>query len=929
MTLTDPFWLVLAIPLVMAFWLWPLPSRLMTALRCVATASLLLALCGLCVRMSVRSGVVVVVADRSLSMPVESEAQQKEAAAIVHASMRSGDRLAVVSFGEIAAVEQSPQSGKFAGFTAQVGREASNLADAIDLALAMIDRDDSGRILLMSDGQWTGRDIASSAASAAALGVAIDHRAVDRAKAGDLAIERLDGPDSVRPGESYMLTAWINSPLGQTVAYELQRGSTIIARGKQAVPSGTSRLLFRDTAQEHGVCEYSLRVQSEGADPVPENNRARLLVGVLGARPVLCVSPTGKSGLPSLLARGGVMLQSRPVSQCRWLLEELAGYSAVVLENTPATLVGRTGMENLAAWVAKSGGGLLLTGGRDSFGPGGYYKSPLEPIIPVSMELRREHRKLSLAMVVALDRSGSMAIPVPGGRAKMDLANLATAEVLELLTPMDQFGCLAVDSSVHEIVPFSQVNAKDEMRGRILRINSQGGGIFIYEALKAAARMIASADAGAKHIILFADAADSEEPGDYKTLVQQCVKAGISISVVGLGTEADCDAGLLKDIAKRGGGQCMFTNIAEELPRLFAQDTLVAARSAFLDSPVAVRPIAGLMALTRQPLGDFPNIGGYNLCYVRPKANLAIVSQDEYQAPIVASWQAGLGRVLCYTAEADGKYTGPIAKWKNVGDFFTSLARWTAGKDQGLGRGVVATQELRNGVCRVELHLDPERDTTPFAALPELTVLSARPGESATAKKVRMNWSSADTLLAELPIIGSETLLTTIASPRMGQATLPPICLPYSPEYLPQTAGRGANSLERLAASTGGSERLNLGNIWNDIARKPKLVSLVPYLLMLAVVTFLLEVLQRRTSLLSFAWRPRWPSWRPKLNLSWQPSLSPFKRRPKDKQIAVSTPKQPQPDRISAPSKKEAATDGMFDALNQAQERARRRTERD
>ena len=114
-------------------------------------------------------------------------------------------------------------------------------------------------------------------------------------------------------------------------------------------------------------------------------------------------------------------------------------------------------MQNLAAWVAQSGGGLMLTGGRDSYGPGGYYKSPLEPILPVSMELRREHRKLSLAIVVALDRSGSMAMPVPGGRPKIELADLATAEVLNMLGPMDQFGCIAVDSIPHEIVPLSDV----------------------------------------------------------------------------------------------------------------------------------------------------------------------------------------------------------------------------------------------------------------------------------------------------------------------------------------------------------------------------------------------------------------------------------------------------------------------------------------
>ena len=446
-----------------------------------------------------------------------------------------------------------------------------------------------------------------------------------------------------------------------------------------------------------------MHVEGQGPDPIPENNRARVLVGVSGSRPVLCVSPGAATGLPAILAKGGLQVKSLPASQCNWTLEELAGCSAVVLENTPASLLGHVGLENLAAWVSQSGGGLMITGGKDSYGPGGYYKSSLEPIMPVSMELRREHRKLSLAIVVALDRSGSMAMTVPDGRMKIDLANLATAEVVEMLGPMDQFGCLAVDSAVHEIVPLSDVVDKRPMQNKIRRIDSAGGGIFIYEALKAAVRMVASAQAGTKHIILFADAADSEEPGDYKTLVDKCARAGITVSVAGLGTEKDCDAGLLKDIARRGRGQIMFTNVAQELPRLFAQDTFLVARSAFLEDSVPVRATGGLLSITRQSLGELPNLGGYNLCYLRPGANLAMVSVDEYKAPVLASWQAGMGRVLCYTGEADGQYTGPIAGWKNTGEFFTSLARWTAGKSQGLGPGVLPTQELRNGVCRVEL----------------------------------------------------------------------------------------------------------------------------------------------------------------------------------------------------------------------------------
>src|SRR5690606_10247415 len=107
--------------------------------------------------------------------------------------------------------------------------------------------------------------------------------------------------------------------------------------------------------------------------------------------------------------------------------------------------------------VEDLGGGLMLTGGRRSFGVGGYFNSPLDPVLPVSMELREEHRKNRVAIAVALDRSGSMTMPVSGNLVKMDLANLGTAEVIRLLTPGDRVAVIAVDSAPHVVQPLSDV----------------------------------------------------------------------------------------------------------------------------------------------------------------------------------------------------------------------------------------------------------------------------------------------------------------------------------------------------------------------------------------------------------------------------------------------------------------------------------------
>src|SRR5262249_16475858 len=281
-------------------------------------------------------------------------------------------------------------------------------------------------------------------AKAAARNIAIDYRSMQRSTANDLAITEIDAPVRVSPGEAFMITAWVKSPSQQEISYELRRGPQTLAAGRTNVGTGTSRLTFRDAAGDTGGQGYTLRIRSNAPngddDPVPENNTAKVLIGVEGPRPLLLVSASQNSGLARLITAGGMKVKTETPTNIDWSLEQLAQYSGVLIENVPADQISKRGMESIAAWLTETGPGLMMTGGKHAYGPGGYFKSPLEPLMPVSMELRQEHRKLALAIVVAMDRSGSMAVTAGGGRTKMDLANLAAVEVLDLLSPIDEFG---------------------------------------------------------------------------------------------------------------------------------------------------------------------------------------------------------------------------------------------------------------------------------------------------------------------------------------------------------------------------------------------------------------------------------------------------------------------------------------------------------
>ncbi len=104
-TLLEPLWLLLAVPLFAVLLRYPLPGRLPNGLRGDAS-SRFWRWPSAAIRFPSRAGTVVVVVDRSRSMPAGSDADYKELIDLLHASMGSNDQLAVVSFGQTVAVGQ-------------------------------------------------------------------------------------------------------------------------------------------------------------------------------------------------------------------------------------------------------------------------------------------------------------------------------------------------------------------------------------------------------------------------------------------------------------------------------------------------------------------------------------------------------------------------------------------------------------------------------------------------------------------------------------------------------------------------------------------------------------------------------------------------------------------------------------------------------
>jgi len=782
---------------------------------------------------------VLVVVDRSRSMPLDSDRVALELVKLLEAQRRPGDRLGVISFGREARVEQPPSAaGSFGGFSRPVDVDASDLSAALDAAAALIPAERTGRVLVVSDGRATGADARGAARRLAARGIAVDFRHVAREEVPlDLAVVSVDVPSAVAAREPFQFSAVVFASGAVTGTVRLERSGQVLVKGPYDFRPGPNVLPFRDLVEKEGLASYRLTVEAAG-DGVVENDEGRAVLRVEGPPRVLLLTRQQKGTMAQALEAAGMRLEVRepfPLS-----LDALDGVAAVVLENVDANALGEPGLNALAAYVEQAGGGLVMTGGRDSFGQGGYRRSPLEPVLPVSLELREEQRRTALAMSVLMDCSCSMGVTVPDGRTKMEVAAEGVVGALTLLNEHDEASVHMVDTQSHEIFPLSPVSEGLPL-GKVARGFSGGGGIFVGEALRTGRKEILQSDKATRHVLLFSDAADSEEPDDYKATISALRKESVTVSVIGLGTPKDSDAKLLQEVAALGGGRIYFAQDAMSLPRIFSQETITVARSAFVDVPTSLEAAPDLPLLGKLSPQGLPQAGGYNLTYLKPRANVALRTLDENAAPLLAMWPRGAGRSVAFMGEVDGEFSGELRQWSGLRAALESMVRWSmagGGKPEG---EAVARAERQGNLLRVTLDLAPGEPMP--TALPTLVVL---PGDGSSAPvELPMRWEDEDRLAAEYTLPGRGTWHPVV---KLGSRALraPPVALPYAPEFEPGSPKEGLVVLRAVAAVGGGVERLSMASLFADAPVSEGRVALAPWLVGFAVLVLLAEVVVRR-----------------------------------------------------------------------------------
>ncbi|NWK56411.1 VWA domain-containing protein [Verrucomicrobiaceae bacterium N1E253] len=612
----------------------------------------------------------------------------------------SRDQLHILDYAaEVSEQKPGTETSVFTG-----NRKLTRTNLAIQNALALSPEDRPSRILIFTDGYST-EPLTDSVSKLANLGIPVDFRLVREESSNDFRVSRLHMPVRTQIGEPFAIEVTVRGHTDGKIPLHIKRNGQLLSETSVELIQGSGRVEFTDRIPQSGSYAYSAEILPEH-DAHPGNNRQERWIEVIGGPRVLLISKYTNDPLAAALRSQDydVQIVNHPESL---RVGQLAGARSVIFNNIPAFEVPPAFQDALNFFVREQGGGFLMVGGKQSFGSGGYFQSAIDPLLPVSMELKNEHRKLSCAMAIVMDRSGSMAVTAGGGKTKMSLANTGAARAVELLGELDQVCVFAVDSSAHRIVPLVDLHQqKQKVIGQVRKIRSQGGGIYVYTGLKAAWQELKKSSAGTRHIILFSDAADSEEPGNYQSLLDEMVREGASVSVIGLGSRKDSDAAFLEDIAKRGKGRCFFTNRPADIPRLFAQETVTVARSSFVTDPVGTRATGKWSEISAKPFQWLPQADGYNLSYARPDATTSLATTDEYLAPLVAHAHRGIGRTAAVSFPLGGSSSELVRAWPQYGDFIQTLSQWLMG-DQ-LPPGIGIRHRLEGNRLTIDLLYDTE-----------------------------------------------------------------------------------------------------------------------------------------------------------------------------------------------------------------------------
>jgi uncharacterized membrane protein len=850
-------WLLLLVPLTIGLAVAgprrPTPVRFWAGLglRVVLLVAIVSALAGIQLRLRSDLLTVVFVLDVSDSLPAEQRSQGEAFIRQAAAAMKSGDQVAVVLFGQDALVERLPgDERELPVFGSIPVTLRTNIESALQLALALFPDEGAKRLVLISDGQENVGQALKQAEYAAALDIELSYVPIggDEGQV-EVLVEAVQAPAGIREGQQFELRVFVHSTAETNATLRIFGDTTLLQTQAVRLSAGLNRFVVPVESSQAGFRRFRAQITPD-EDTRLQNNEASAFTVVYGPPAVLVVE--GQTGEGENLARALEAAEMRVTvitpQRLPGTLPELANYDAVILVNVPASNLPAGSMEALQALVRDLGRGLVMTGGEDGFGAGGYLRTALEETLPVSMDVRNTEQSPNIALVMAVDKSGSMGrchcddpdlnqvyTRAEVGQPKVDIAKAAVMEAATALGDQDFVGVVAFDERPKWALEVQQRVDALSMERAIGDIVAEGQ-TNVLAGVEAAYDSLRETEARVKHVILLTDG--WTHGGDLIGLARQMQEEGITLSVVAAGGGS---AEYLREMALSGGGQYYPAEDILQVPEFFLKETVRAVGRYIIEEPFY--PVMGdpghpvLRGLRTETL---PALFGYN--GATPKSTARVSLASPAGDPLLATWQYGLGRAAVWTSDLKGQWAVDWVTWDGFARFASQLVGWTLPAPQV--PGLQAEAAYREGEAVLTLTATGE-DGLPrnfldvqgvlvSPGLENVPVSFEQVGPGRYQAQAQLNQTGA--YLAQVTVLDGDEAI--------GQQTLG-LIVPYSPEY--RLGGIDLALLGELATRTGGTALSDpLETLFRNLPSAERAREIWAPLLLVVAMLFPLDVAIRR-----------------------------------------------------------------------------------
>jgi uncharacterized membrane protein len=708
------------------------------------------------------------------------------------------DRAAIVVFGQRALVERTPSTERALGqVVARPGGAATNVEDAIQLGLALLPSEGHKRLVLLSDGGANAGDALAAAQVAAARAVPIDVLALSGLADGlDAQVSAVEIPAAAREGQRLRMKIDLESNAATSGRLLITGpGGATIADQQVQVPQGVQTLeLVLPDAQPY-FNRYIVRLEVP-SDARPENNAAEAYSFVSGQPRVLLVegSPGAAKNLAAALQSAQIDALVVAPDKMPGSLGDLSTYDAVVLLDVPRRAVSERVQTTLSAYVHDLGRGLLMVGGPQSFGAGGWRDTPVEAALPVTMDIPTQVRFPPASIVVLIDISGSMGAE-EGGRTKIALAAEGAQRIAALMRDEDDLTVIPFDSEPGNVIGPISGGHRDEAITALDQLTQPGGGgINIHDGLVEAAKYIRASDKPLRHIITITDGSDTVQQEGALDLVRQLRDEQVTVTSIAVG---DGDhVPFIRDMAGFGGGRTFLTDQAANIPEILVSETQAVIQPYVIEQDFA--PTSGPPHPILRGFEQAPPLHGYVV--TTPRQTAQVLLAGPRGDPVLAAWQYGLGRTLAWTSDLKGQWGADWVAWDQFPRFSAQLLGW-----------LLPSQGSQN----LTLQTSSSGSDLVLVAQAQDDLGRSQPGLTLTGRMLAGDGSGLDVALREVgpgqyrAVVGGARpgayLVQLIAQDAQGQpfgAVTAGAVVPQSAEY----RGRGADPglLDALARASGG-----------------------------------------------------------------------------------------------------------------------------